>query len=199
MNLTTIDLDPEEAAERFHEYERSLRNDRNAEDQAIAMGYRALARGLPVIQLSRCMDAGGWFPNGLPRLAIVRADAERCFVSTGSTFNGRCNLAFTDARHVDNRGALVGRHVVNTSQLPPSYTHNQRWRGETIVPLVPPRFRPRRPRLAHCHILWEVEDWAAVAPVDPALVRHIRGDLWAVLATWDLTELERAVLAARIP
>jgi len=32
-------------------------------------------------------------------------------------------------------------------------------------------------------------------PRDPALIRHIRGDLWAVLAVWDLTELERAVLA----
>ena len=48
------------------------------------------------------------------------------------------------------------------------------------------------------HILWEVEQWDPTPPVDPALVRHIRGDLWAVIAMWDLTELERAVLAARI-
>jgi hypothetical protein len=36
-----------------------------------------------------------------------------------------------------------------------------------------------------------------VAPRDPALLRHVRGDLWAVLATWDLTELERLVLTQR--
>ena len=28
-------------------------------------------------------------------------------------------------------------------------------------------------------------------------LRWIGGDLWAVIATWDLTELERAVIAAR--
>lgn len=32
------------------------------------------------------------------------------------------------------------------------------------------------------------------APVDPALLKHIGGDLYAVVATWDLTDLERAVL-----
>lgn len=31
------------------------------------------------------------------------------------------------------------------------------------------------------------------------LLRHIAGDLYAVLAQWDLTELERAVMAERIP
>jgi hypothetical protein len=34
-------------------------------------------------------------------------------------------------------------------------------------------------------------------PVDPALLRHIRGDLWAVLAVWNLTDLERYVLSQR--
>jgi hypothetical protein len=74
---------------------------------------------------------------------------------------------------------------------------DRRRMASTVVPLVPPRFRPRRPRLARCHVLWEVEEWSPVPPVDPALLRHIRGDLWAVLATWDLSPLERAVLGGR--
>jgi hypothetical protein len=46
-------------------------------------------------------------------------------------------------------------------------------------------------------VLWEVEEWKRIPPVDPALIRHVRGDLWAVLATWDLTDLERYVLSQR--
>jgi hypothetical protein len=69
--------------------------------------------------------------------------------------------------------------------------------ARTVVPLIPPKLRPKPRRLRHCHILWEVEAWAPVAPRDPALLRHIRGDLWAVLAVWDLTELERMVLSQR--
>ena len=39
------------------------------------------------------------------------------------------------------------------------------------------------------HVLWEVESWTPEPPRDPALLRHLRGDLWSVLAVWDLTEL----------
>ena len=42
-------------------------------------------------------------------------------------------------------------------------------------------------------ILWEA-DWQRRAPVDPALLRPVGGDLYVVVATWDLTDLERAVL-----
>jgi hypothetical protein len=42
-----------------------------------------------------------------------------------------------------------------------------------------------------------VEEWTRVPPRDPALLRHIRGDLWVVLAVWDLTDLERLVLSQR--
>lgn len=34
-----------------------------------------------------------------------------------------------------------------------------------------------------------------VIAADPALLKHIGGDLWAVVAVWNLTDLEMAVLA----
>jgi hypothetical protein len=36
------------------------------------------------------------------------------------------------------------------------------------------------------------------APVDPLLVRHLQGSLYAIVAAWDLTPLERAVLMGRL-
>jgi hypothetical protein len=64
-----------------------------------------------------------------------------------------------------------------------------------MVPPVPPGLQPKF-GLGNYHILWEAE-WEMVAPKDPALLKHIGGDLYAVLATWDLTEIERTVLAGR--
>jgi len=189
-------MEPDEAKARLAEYEKSLKTDRNAEDEAIAQGYRAAARGLPVVQLSKCMDRAGWFDNGLPRLAVVRADAKECWVRTSGVSEARWGVTFSD-QEWDRGHALVGAHAVRTTQLAPTMWTNRRSMGHCIVPLVPPRYRPRRPRLSRCHVLWEVEKWDPTPPVDPALLRHIRGDLWAVLATWDLTELERAVLSAR--
>jgi hypothetical protein len=42
-------------------------------------------------------------------------------------------------------------------------------------------------------------EWRKVVPKDPYLLRRIGdGDMWVVVAHWDLTEVERAALAHRL-
>jgi hypothetical protein len=196
MDLGTIEITEEEAAARVAEYEKVLEADRSVEDAAILQAYRAAKRGLPIISLSRAFDIGGFHLNGLPKLAIVRADAKKVWVNASNLNNGGTRLVFSDREFANSRGALVGAHstCVDTSVSRPS---GQRWRASTIVPLVPPRHRPNRGRAHSFHILWEVDEWTPAPPRDPALLRHIRGDLWSVLAVWDLTDLERLVLSQR--
>lgn len=202
MMLDSLVLPEEDAAARLREYEAAVREDRNEEDAAIAAGYRAAARGLPVISLHAAFSAGGWHDNGLPRLAVCRADATECFVNVeGWGDHQPRRLVFADGDFRRSRpNTIVGAHTVQIRDLDAPLEvagARQRRGGRTIVPSVPPKFRPKRPRLANFHILWEVDEWTPHPPRDPALLRHIRGDLWSVLAVWDLTELERAVLAAR--
>jgi hypothetical protein len=198
MELATLEITEEEAKERLAEYEHQLAEERTAEDEAIKAGYRAAARGLPVVRLTRCIQNGGFFDNGLPRIAVVRADATECWVQVSHAWHGRpWSFIFGDEDRADNRGALVGKHTLRVSVPGPDQVTNAVYRANTIVPIIPPRHRPRRHRIRGFHILWEVEQWRRVAPKDPALLRHIRGDLWSVVATWDLTDLERAVLSAR--
>lgn len=196
MDLASLDISRDEARAKLAEYEQVLWQDRTAEDEAIAAGYRAAARGLPVISLQRVIAAGGFHASGLPRLAVIGAEATECY----ARWDGSALVYADRDDHLANRGALVGAHSVRVpvvaDDLPGDY-HRQWQRGVSMVPLIPPRHRPKPRRLRHCHILWEVEVWARVAPRDPALLRHIRGDLWAVWACWDLTELERLVLTQR--
>ena len=81
----------------------------------------------------------------------------------------------------------------------------QTWRSKhTMVPLVPAQVKQqlrqsnRSMKLENYHVLWEVEEWyerrVIEPPIDPFLLKHIGGTLYAVLAEWDLTELERSVL-----
>jgi hypothetical protein len=196
MDLAPLDISKEEATAKLAEYEQALREDRTAEDAAIAAGYRAAARGLPVVSLQRVIAAGGFHDSGLPRMAVIGAEAAECY----ARWDGSA-LVYADRDDWRaNRGALVNAHSVRVpvaaDDLPGGF---RRFRpaGRALVPLIPPKLRPRPRRLRHCHILWEVDEWAMVPPHDPALLRHIRGDLWAVLAVWDLTELERLVLSQR--
>jgi hypothetical protein len=196
MDLAPLEISEDEAKEKLVEYEAALRVERNAEDEAIAMGYRAAARGLSIIRLSGAIARGGWVDgtDGLPKIAIMSAEATDCYVQ----WNGE-DLIYQDAPGWNmNRGALVGKHTVRVPMRNAGMPTIHSWRrGHTMVPLIPPRHRPKPRRLRHCHILWEVEKWDPIPPTDPALLRHIRGDLWAVLATWDLTDLERYVLSQR--
>jgi hypothetical protein len=194
MNLPTIEVTEEEATIKLAEYEKMLATERTAEDEAIAQAYRAARRGLQVIRLTEAVRLGGWFDqDGLPRIAIAGATWSECYVQWSGD-----DLLYSDAVWPRNQGALVGRTTVRVPMHDVGVPTVRSWRrGQTMIPLVPPRFRPKLRRLRHCHILWEVEQWNMRPPRDPALLRHIRGDLWAVLSVWDLTELERAVLAQR--
>lgn len=197
MDLATIEVGKDEALAKLEEYTRAVYAERTAEDDAIAAAYRAASRGLPVIDLPRSVASAGFHDNSLPRMAVIRADATECF----ARWSGN-DLIFADRDDwAVNRGALVGQHSVRVpvaGDEMPSRVARKTWTaGRTMVPIVPPRHRPRPNRLRRCHILWEVESWTWVPPEDPALLRHIRGNLWAVLAQWDLTELERLVLTQR--
>lgn len=197
MQLAEFAVPRSEAEAKLAEYEGLILAERTREDQAILAGYRAAARGLPVISLPRTITAGGWHKDSLPKIGIAPADATECFVRWDSG-----DLVFADREGWNvNRGALVGAHSVRVAvpgdDRPFRMPGMAKWAGSAVVPLIPPRIRPRARRLRHLHILWEVPEWKPVAPADPALLRHIRGDLWAVLATWDLTELERLVLSQR--
>lgn len=199
MQLDTL-ISPDEAKARLAEYEQQLHSERTTEDDAIRRGYKAAARGLPVVHLPTVIEAGGRFPNGLPRLAVVRAAAAECWVRVNSwRRSGNDVITYTDRSPWDDHGhAAVGAYRVEVSVPRPAVVDNPERDGRTVVPLVPPQHRPARNRLHLFHILWEVEQWDPTPPVDPALLRHLRGDLWTVHATWDLTELERAVLAGRV-
>jgi hypothetical protein len=73
--------------------------------------------------------------------------------------------------------------------------------GYALVPMVPPTVKTHH-ALQKLHVLWEVEQWAdqrirAEADRDPYLLRFVGGDLWVVLGEWELTEVERSVMAGR--
>ena len=64
-----------------------------------------------------------------------------------------------------------------------------------VVPAIPVHLRPAGD-LGEFFILFEAE-WDKHAPPDPLLLKHIGGHMYSVLAQWDLTDVEKAVLEGR--
>lgn len=193
MDLATITMPVEAAQERLDAFAKQVASERTDQDRRIIRGYQSLVKGYPIIELSKSVAAGGFFEDGLPKIAVARADSQDCWVVADSG-----DLLFSTERpqwRARNRGALVNATTVrvHVSDRP---TMKYRWEAaHTIMPMIPPEHRPNKNRLHLFHILWEVEAWELVAPRDPALLKWIAGDLWEVCAMWDLTDLERAVLS----
>lgn len=210
MKLDTITMDRTEARRAFLDYRRAVHERHDAEDAQIMRGYRELARGTQLIRLSETIAAGGQDDEGLPRLAVADAHEPWAWLQRG------CSGAVTflpcrrgDLHHSRRRGiyrmpagTLPAHNLAGRPTWQCEAEHGdgfgRRRARRAMVPKVPPALRPAH-HLRNYTILWEVEQWATdpQPPRDPALLKRIGGDLYAVLAVWDLTDLERAVLAGR--
>lgn len=194
IQTAKINMRPERARELHRAYLKHRHYSTPIDDQ-IRRAYREIARGNVVIQVTPTIKNAGVDDKGLPRLAICRADAEECAVDI--MLDGR--VRFTTGQAAERWAtAHWTRHHVD---LPAGTFPRQNrlpWRHyRALVPIIPIHLRPKR-GLANYHILWEAE-WERVPPRDPLLLRRLgKGDLWLVVAAWDLTEIERAALAGRM-
>ncbi len=179
-------------------------------DDAVMRGYRELGRGRRLIELSAVIAAGGvqeivyndrrWSGGQyrdleltalVPNLAVIRADARHCF-TRGVRDDG--SVLFRADNPSSERKADKVKLAEGTFPEEQRASMTSWGQARAIVPQVPAPLRPNS-HLRNYHVLWEAE-WEGV-PTDPALLKHLGGDLYALLAVWDLSPLERAVLAGQ--
>lgn len=199
MNVPLITMPKDEAAEQLREYRRALHKRADAEYQAVARGLSALANGTPILSLQQAIAAGGFDAKGRPNLAVARADRGQVRM-----WWERNQAHFDTSRGTAGAGPSMRRTV--ELERPETATHGGSWWGPSgyaLVPMIPAAVRNSvRYSPAQCFILFEVEQWSdtplGVRPDrDPYLLRHLHGDAYAVLAEWDLSEIERLVMAGR--
>lgn len=164
--------------------------------------YGHMHHGGKVIDIYSIFNTDQLKENGDLKIAICRADARKCYLYKGE--NGSAVFS-----HKPFTGwQPTARTTYKDIQLPPGSIewHKTKWnrvkndKQKTIVPIVPPHIlveELKRSLGSYC-ILWEVEDWKIEPPRDPILLKKLTANLYGVLATWDLTELERAIIKANI-
>lgn len=211
MDIQTITMDPEEAKEKLILYRQATLKRCSAnireEYRAAVKGYEALAAGTPLINLQEAIRFGGLDEKMRPNLAVARADRKQVEFTWREGvrvwFDSRALASSTESETLLMGIDMAEPHGLTTTSG--NHTWAKMVKGWAIIPMAPPEAIEAiggGSRLKDHMILWEVEEWAdtpiQVQPDrDPLLLRLITGDLYAVVAQWDLTELERQVMTNR--
>lgn len=203
MNVNIFQMDQEEAQRKILAYRRQLKRRANEEYELALKAYQTVAEGLAILNLYDAFAQTGLGEDFRPRLAIGRADRKEVHVYVDP--RDRC-LTFT----THSRGMWTGNYQGDLMlHLPFEFTLREQnalqhgKHGYALVPMIPADVRELvEGQDKDYMILWEVEKWAdrsltSPPPRDPYLLKHIAGELYAVVAEWDLTDLERAVMSSR--
>lgn len=190
MQTEAIELEREQAHKLWLKYQ-THKHYQTPIDAEIERVYKAIATGKVVIKALESIAVAGLGPDGLPKLAIARADRMKCFLRM--YHNGAARMAHAGWFPGNAARSLYFEFPEGTFPAAPRKMSD----AEALVPHIPPDIRPAR-GIQNYHILWEAE-WTRTPPVDPMLLRRVgRGDLWLVVGAWNLTEVERAAMASRI-
>lgn len=213
-------MDKDEALKKFREYADAARMSRRKQDAVMRDVFHALSQGRGVINVPAAIKKGGVSPKtGLPLLAILRADEREVWFKRIGPSGGRygCRQYLTDNRNSTEANKMRQFNLPDDtlpmwSQIPLAdrvaqrsdksetyarYTPSGYWDVHRApAPVIPPRHRPTLPLSQHW-LLWHVEEWRRVAPVDPMLILPFGANgLGVVVAHWDLTPVERMVMGA---
>ena len=177
----------EEAEIEYAKYCALLKKHPSEQYKTLKKAYYAIKQGKQILDIYKAFEQAGTFPDGYPRLAIARAHMMKIQYRTASW---------------SSSGGFYSPDGINAQVALPNFGWQQHLLNrETVVPLVPAEYHPNSD-LKNYHILWEVEEggWKPVPilPGDPLLLKRLSKNLFVVLAMWDLTELEKAVIKSSL-
>ena len=199
MKIEEFGMSKEEAKKLWKGYVEACKD--NPEDkflQDMKKVYNQLSYGRKVIDIHTIFQRSGLTFNGEPRLAIAEANTKkiRCVYH----INGTVKFLNDDGRRWDTYEKANDIVIKDIFPKIPKEKHprfGSEIELETIVPKIPASLRPKG-KLKNYYVLWEVDKWKLVPPRDPYLLRRINDNIFVVVAGWDLTELERAVMKGRV-
>lgn len=197
-----IEMGEEEAKEEYKKYVEAVKTKKEVQYEELKKVYHALSKGMKVIDVYEAMKLGGVDEvNKEPKLAICPANATTVFFEKQALGAGTFS---------DTNGWKRGKVEVilpsgtfpnwGVEQVPgQQWTRTIRRNLKTAVPIIPAHLLPDA-KLQNYFILWEVNNWDEIVPPagDPYLLRQISPNLFAVLAEWDVTEIERAVMRGHV-
>lgn len=204
MELEQLTMPKRKAEKEFNILKQAIKQNAKLKREQIYKDLRKvyghLQHGKKIVEINESFKKAGLNKDGDPKLAIVRADAKVCYCYKGNDGSA----VFSFEREVTSARKSYGEIALpkDTYQWTTDGSFLS-WREKYIgspVPVIPAIILVEQVRhlLRNYHILWEVEEWKPVPPRDPILVKQLTPNLFGVLAHWNLTKIERAIIRGRI-
>lgn len=192
-----ISMSQEKAKQELKVYKELIKTRKETYLKQMKDALLQLSKGRKIININEVMTKAGVREDGLPKLAIARADGTKVFLHRYD--EGAISFSLTS-----NNWRLRKEFTIWIPKKTfPNFVRTEKERYgfevyEALVPIIPAVFLPPH-KLSNYWILWEVDKWAKVPipPKDPILLKRINETTFAVLAVWDLTELERSITWGR--
>lgn len=191
----------EEAKEEYLKYKEAIKDRKEKQYEDIKKVYLALSKGNKVIDIFDAFKRTGVNKDGEPKLSICRADYKTVLFEKeslgGGVFFGSGKEKWLKESISVPSGTFPNWEMKKDEHGNPKtgWWDIIRQKIETGVPIIPAHLLPNG-KLENYHVLWEVKDWHEPIPPkrDPFLLKRISSNLFSVLAEWDVTDIERAVL-----
>lgn len=166
--------------------------------------YGHLKHGGKIIDLFKTFLETGLNEENHPKLGIIPFNARYCYLykkqNGGAIFSSENKDSWKIYAHRGNGDIEI---PPDTFEWGESLEEGTRWKS--LAPIVPPRvltIASTKLTPQHYHVLFEVEVWAKSKPPqppkDPILGRMLTPNIFGVIATWELTDLERTVIKGRV-
>ena len=197
-----FDIPKEKALKAWKEYLELLKNRDDEGAKVLKQAYYHASKGRKIIDIYQAMQSAGVNKEGWPNLAICRADGSECCYRRREKGAGIFHHEHLRRWDTGTRNSvLLPEGCFMDLPVHDNWARDKDQRYATI-PTIPAKYYPKG-KLEKYYILWEVEEWyeksqIPVPPIDPFLLKRLSPNLFVVLAEWDLTPLERAVIKGAV-
>jgi len=199
MKVEELEVPKEKVEQELESFKEMVKSERKAVLQQthrdLQRIYGHIKHGGSIIDIFSSFSKAGLNEEKDPKLAVCRADAKICYCykdSSGSAL-------YSVERDISFQRKTAGDILLPKGTFTFGFMDYSKRFIQAPVPMVPTSIlAPIKHTLRNYDIIWEVQEWKPVPPKDPILTKIIGNSIALVLATWDLTELERTVIRGRL-
>jgi len=201
--IKEFDIPKEKALKAWKEYLELLKTRDDEGAKVLKQAYYHASKGHKIIDLYQAMENTGLNKDGWPQLAICRADGKECCFRRRAKGAGLFHHEHLGRLDTGTKNSvLLPEGAFMDLPVEKNVWNIQKDQRYATIPTIPAKFYPKG-KLEKYYILWEVEQWheksqIPIPPIDPFLLKRLSPNLFVVLAEWDLTPLERAVIKGAV-